>query len=573
MVTLRSYLSLLILLSAMISQTMAGPMASIDRSVIAIDDTLIFTIRVNSTGSFKGPDLNSIYIDFDVLGNRQSSSHTIRNGVSESSTEWIITLAPKRKGRLTIPGINIDGEKTEPISVIVQASPPVSADLLKPVYLESEVDQNNVYVQQQIIFTLRIFQSIQLDNMNISEPEFDDALMEKLGQTSYQRKIQNTPYRVHELNYAIFPQKTGTLTIPELQFTANEAVARRSVFSLPGQGRAIRKMSKQHDIEVLPAPANFAGNSWLPAKSVLLTDKWSSDLDTIRVGDSITRTINVTANGLLDSQLPPFSFQSIPGAKLYPDQGSTDLSVTAEGVNSSRSDSVAIIPTKAGSLILPELRINWWDTVKKTNRTALLPATELTIKPALENAQGASTPLAVDHSQSGDPATLSPSSTPDANNRLWQIIAALLALAWAVTLLLWWRSSKATSSSSAPALASTPKRHDILSEHKAFSALSSVCTANDSTGSRAACIAWARLYWPGQSVNNLQDIAHCASNSELANDLESELQQLEKTLYGNDSEGNNWSGAQLIAVIQQLRKDRPKTVSSEQQHLPPLYKN
>ena len=216
MVTLRSYLSLLILLSAMISQTMAGPMASIDRSVIAIDDTLIFTIRVNSTGSFKGPDLNSIYIDFDVLGNRQSSSHTIRNGVSESSTEWIITLAPKRKGRLTIPAINIDGEKTEPISVIVQASPPVSADLLKPVYLESEVDQNNVYVQQQIIFTLRIFQSIQLDNMNISEPEFDDALMEKLGQTSYQRKIQNTPYRVHELNYAIFPQKTGTITILSL---------------------------------------------------------------------------------------------------------------------------------------------------------------------------------------------------------------------------------------------------------------------------------------------------------------------------------------------------------------------
>lgn len=566
MVTLRSYFSLVVFLAVMINSSVAGPMASIDRSVIAIDDTITFTIRVNGTGSFKGPDLNSIYIDFEVLGNRQSSRHTIRNGVSESWTEWIITLAPKRKGRLTIPAIDVNGEKTEPISVIVRSTPPVSADVIKPVYLESEVDSDSIYVQQQVIFTLRIFQSIQLDNMNISEPEFDDALMEKLGQDSYQRKVQNTPYRVHELRYAIFPQKTGNFIIPELVFTANEAVARRSVFSLPGQGRALRKMSEQHKIKVLPAPVNSNSNTWLPAKNVQLTEKWSRIPDEFRVGDSITRTITVTANGLLDSQLPPFSFASIPGAKLYPDQGNTESSVSAQGVTSSRSGSVAIIPTAEGILVLPEIRFHWWDTTSNQSKTAVIAASELTIKPALYNTQGASTPLAVDHSQSVNTDALSAGSTTTNNtSRLWQMVSVVLALAWALTLLLWWRAAKPVM----PASTSIAKSHDILSEHKAFSMLSAACKSNDINKARTTCIEWGKLYWTKQHVNNLHDVIRCSDDEE----LNRELTQLDTTLYGIEENQQSWNGENLLRLIKRIRQNRAKTASDNKQTLPPLYSN
>ncbi|MEH6556521.1 MAG: BatD family protein [Oceanicoccus sp.] len=564
MVTLRSYFSLFVFLAVMINTAAASPMASIDRSVIAIDDTITFTIRVNGTGSFKGPDLNSIYIDFEVLGNRQSSRHTIRNGVSESWTEWIITLAPKRKGRLTIPAIDVDGEKTQAISVIVRSSPPVSANVIKPVYVESEVDSDSIYVQQQVIFTLRIFQSIQLDNMNITEPEFDDALMEKLGQNSYQRKIQNTPYRVHELQYAIFPQKVGNLIIPELLFTANEAVARRSAFSLPGQGRALRKMSKQHEIEVLPAPIDIKNGSWLPAKDIQLTEKWSRLPDDIRVGDSITRSITVTANGLLDSQLPPFSFASVPGAKLYPDQGNTESSVSARGVTSSRSGSVAIIPTVEGILILPEIQFHWWDTTSKQSKTAAIAATELIIKPALHNTQGASTPLAVDHSQAGKIDMLSSESTAiNDNSRFWQIISAIFALAWVVTLLLWWRTAKPAKLPST----STAKNPNFLSEHNAFSMLNTACKSNDVNKARTTCIEWAKLYWPRHNVNNLHDVMRQADDKE----LNMELVRMDNILYGIDDSQQSWNGENLLAVIKRIRKNKSKNTAANQQTLPPLY--
>jgi hypothetical protein len=103
----------------------------------------------------------------------------------------------------------------------------------------------------------------------------------------------------------------------------------------------------------LPPPIDIKTGIWLPAKDIQLTEKWSRLPDDIRVGDSITRTISVTAISLLDSQLPPFNFPSIPGAKLYPDQGNTESSVSAQGVTSSRSGSIAIIPTVAGTLLLP----------------------------------------------------------------------------------------------------------------------------------------------------------------------------------------------------------------------------
>jgi len=157
--------SLFILLLTISFQTMASPIASIDRSVIAVNDTLTFTIRLNGGGSFRGPDLVPLNQNFHVLGNSQSSRHMIRNGHSESWTEWVITLMPKREGRLTIPAINIDGQITEPISINVQPSVPGSLDNLQPIFLESEVDKSSVYTQQQVIYTVRIFQSIQLNNI------------------------------------------------------------------------------------------------------------------------------------------------------------------------------------------------------------------------------------------------------------------------------------------------------------------------------------------------------------------------------------------------------------------------
>ena len=562
----RSIAAITFIIFTMIGTTMAAvPIASIDRSVIAIDDTLTLTIRINDGGSYTGPDLNPVKTSFYVLGNSQSSRHMIRNGKSESWTEWVITLMPKRKGRLEIPAINVDGQRTQPISISVQPSIPTPGGTLEPVFLESEVDTSSVYVQQQIIFTLRIFQSVQLDNMNITEPEFDNAAMEKLGQNSFQRRIQNSPYRVHELRYAIYPQETGDFIIPEMMFSANEAMARRSAFSLPGQGKRIRKMTQQHKIKVKAPPPSFSGDTWLPAKSVKLIETWSNSPGNIYVGDSITRTITIEADGLLDSQLPPLSFSPIEGAKFYPDKGSSETSVTDKGSLSSRADSAAIIPTREGEIILPEIRLQWWDTKRNKMQEAVIPASTLLVKPALNGTQGNSTPLAMDHSLTAAKVSTVSADSQTADNLLWQVVAAGFALAWLLTLYLWWQlKSKGT----IDVVQEDSVVAKSLSEQQTFGLLSQTCRDNDIHEVRTALVNWARAYWPEQNIQSLQDIQAQSDHPS----LNTALAQLDNVLYGNQQDSSGWHGESLLSVIKLVRENG-KNKSTKAAGLKPLYSN
>lgn len=544
MVTRKLLLLFLTMAFSLVSQhSLATVIASVDRSVVAIDETISLTIRVNKSGSFTRPDLDILERDFHVLGSNQSSRHSIINGKSQSSTEWAVTLMPKRQGQLLIPAITINGEQTQPITINVQASAPRSANAEQPVFIESEVDSETVFVQQQLIFTLRVFQSIQLDSMSVSEPEFDNASVEKLSQTSYQRRLGNTPYRVHEIRYAIFPQQSGTLTIPEMVFTATETVARRSVFNLPGQGRPIRKLTRQHKVSVNNPPAKFSGQTWLPAKSIQLLESWSTSPGNIRVGDSITRTIRTEAVGLLASQLPPQPFIAVPGLKFYPDQGQSENSLLDTGVSSFRADSAAIIPTQEGPVQLPEIRLSWFNTELGTLQEAVIPASTIQVKPALAGAPSAAAPLAVDHSQQ---RASPPQPAIDAGKLLmWRWISAGLLLLWLLTLsLLLLR------------IRNTPERNDNKrsseqtngNERQAFKQLSKACKGDDVDAIRTSLVAWAKLFWPQQTISSLHDVRHMKGNGA----LHKALQHIENALYSSHATAQ-WNGDGLLSVVKLLR--------------------
>jgi hypothetical protein len=553
--------SLLLLLT---QQVTASPIASVNRSVIAIDDTLTLTLRINKTSFFTQPDLSDLDKDFHVLSNSQSSKHVMHNGKSESSTDWVITLAPKRKGQLTIPSIDIDGEKTQAITINVQPSVPRSSGSTEAIFLESEVNIDSIYPQQQLIFTLRILHAIQLDNMNISEPDIEDATVKKLSQNSYQRRIKNTPYRVHELHYAIFPQQAGELIIPSQTFTANEAQSRRSVFMQPNQGKKIRKISQPHRIKVKKTPANFIGKTWLPAEAITLTETWSTDPDTIRVGDSITRTITITANGLIDAQLPPFELAAIEGAKFYPDQANADTKVSEEGVTAFRADSIAIIPTREGHIELDEIKFQWWNTTNNTLQEAIISKRTLLVKAALHPDQK-STPFAVDHSK--PLASMNTSTAPinqEDNTLFWQITTSLFTVAWIITLAFYWQLKRTLS---APEIKTVNSDSYSPTEKQAFKQLSLACKNNHQVAIRAAIIEWGQCFWSQQKIHNLKDIEQLSQQPA----LKPLFLQLDNQLYGNSPDSSEWNGESLLVLIKKIRKAGNKNHYEKANDLAPLY--
>ena len=137
--------------------------------------------------------------------------------------------------------------------------------------------------------------------------EIENAVVKQINEAAYETKIKNMSYQVHEVKYAIFPQRSGTLEIPKQTFSALLANRRRSgsVFDNFGsvrRGRPISAESKTHSVEVLPKAPAYTGKHWLPAGKISLIESWSKDLGELKAGEPVTRSVIVEAIGLQGSQ-------------------------------------------------------------------------------------------------------------------------------------------------------------------------------------------------------------------------------------------------------------------------------
>ena len=216
-----------------------------------------------------------------------------------------------------------------------------------------------------------------MSGANISEFTLNNAFVKPLEQRSFQTRIDGRQWRVDEIRYAIFPEQSGTLEIPQQVFSGRMPQRRRSLFDLGGNGQLVRRIAGPISLEVLPIPAAFVGDNWLPARNVTVEESWSSPPEQLDVGDSATRSIRITAEGAQGAQLPPILFKPVDGLKYYPDQPNIGEEELPSGLLGIREDNAAVVPTRAGTYTIPELRIPWWDTQNRTLNYAVVPAREI----------------------------------------------------------------------------------------------------------------------------------------------------------------------------------------------------
>jgi oxygen tolerance protein BatD len=549
----------------------AGPRASVDRNVVAEGDSLTLTIRIEDTGSFDAPDYSVLQRDFEVYGNSESSQHMLNNGRLESWTEWQTTLLPKRSGELTIPPIAAAGGKTQALTIRVDpASANNSEDASEPVFMETQLDRQSIYVQQQLIFTVRIFHAIQLDEMHLSEPAFDNASVRKIAENTFRRDIKGSTYLVHELSYAIFPQQPGDLTIPELVFSAVQPTTRRSLFDFPGQGRGLRKMSKQLHATVKPIPKTFTGAVWLPAKNLTLTE--SRNANAASVGESITRNITIRADGLLAAQLPALDAPQLDNAKVYNDQPTLDDQQDASGIHSKRIENMALIPSKTGNLQLPELRVVWWDVESDSEKVATLPASTLRVAAGAQNDTAAVVPESESTTKADETAPFQSTAAParttalELPNRWLQAAILVLTLAWLITLYLYWRLRRTLRPAAQRSIDGIAVDVSAQNEDAAFRMLKDHCRAGNAAAARMALITWAQQRYRAANLQTLDQLLRYCDNAALTR----EVQQLDNRLFGLQPDSGTWNGENLLSVVRELRDQRAEKSAAAQQ-LPPLY--
>ncbi|WP_211830501.1 BatD family protein [Kistimonas asteriae] len=565
-------LSLLMAAIMMLSATpaLATFTASVDRTVITQNETLDLTLRVDSQSFRSQPDTSPLKKDFDILGNRRSSQFQMINGKTESWTDWIITLAPKRAGAITIPALSYDGEISAPIHIDVRHGNTAAGNTntVSPVFMQTSLSLQELYIQQQTVLTLKIYYNTQLvGDSSLTPLEVNGAIVQQLGEVKkYEELVNGRRHGVFEVQYAINPQESGTLTIPSLSFTSSIAAGSdpyNNFFSMQ-RARPVRAQSADITLDVKPVPKDYPANTpWLPASNLRLTQKWSSNPDDLKAGDSVTRTLMIEAKGLTAAQLPPVTQPAVSGLKTYPDQAQNEDLSGPDGITGKRTEATALVPTHAGTMTLPAIHYTWFNTTTGKVEQARLPATTITVSPGntlatpTQPAPATTTTVLPDSTspQTNIPLDLGASITKQTSALPWIIATAVFALLWLVTLGLYIRSKKGLINDGVDH-SHSPMTSEHLSEKAAFQQLQQACQSNDLLQIKQRFIIWAGCFNNLDNLYSLSAAANTFHHQEL-NDL---LNSLEQSLYSGKPE-NAFDSARLQAIVSNLRK-----TSAHQKH-------
>jgi len=353
---------------------------SVDRTELARGETLTFTIRVYDRRQGMQLDLTPLTEQFDVLGTRTSSQIRSVNGNVESWTDYIVTLFPLTEGNLTIPAIEVNESLTEPIDVLVRNEGARSNQGAEELFLELEANKESIYVQEQLLFSVRLYYTINgIRNPQFTELEIPDTVTQLIGSPNqYETLIDGVRYGVYEKRYVIFPQRSGSLAIPDILFRGEVTDGSSNFVFRNLNTRRVTAFTEGMTVEVKERPESARDSEyWLPLRSLALEESWTGPTDDPHIGDTLVRTIAIQAEGLDGAVLPPLTDVAIPGANIYPEPSEIERVFVDGSIVGTRIERKSIVAIESGPLEIPEIVIPWWNVETDRQEVAIIPATTL----------------------------------------------------------------------------------------------------------------------------------------------------------------------------------------------------
>ncbi|MGS2722409.1 BatD family protein [Porticoccus sp. GXU_MW_L64] len=485
--------------------------SSVDRTTLSANETLQLTVIYRGDAPSGEPDFSALDSNFERLSapSRQQNYSWI-NGKSESSLTWSIDLHPKTSGTLTIPAFEINGASSRPISVNVRPAATKPGEQ-NPVFLDVEADKDSLYVQEQLLLTYRLYHQVPLANIKPGWGDIANSEVLQLGHSEYQATLDGRNYEVVEWKFAIFPNASGTLDIPPFRINAYSPSSIRF-----RNGRRFSQFSKPLSLPVKPQPAN-SGRYWLPASRVELTEQAIDPNKEWRVGEPLTRKITLTGMGTTSALLPEIPLPVSGDFRSYPDQPQLEQAAGSDTVVASRTESVALVPNKAGIVTLPAVEMQWWNTQTQQLETARLPERTLQVLPAQTSTY---TPTAV---QPQTAPAIPVEQQPGWLLKLSMAINFALAII-AIVLLLQLRQRK-----SQPVSENKPERTQQSGDEKElFTIVRRHAKAGDIKQTREAILRWAQCYWPNRNAITLDKLGQLTGEPE----LHKQLVAVDQSLYG-----------------------------------------
>ena len=568
------FTALLILSTVGISSLSWAELTSkVNRTVLDSNETLQLRVRLDAQAFTSEPDFTPLQTDFEILSNSRQQQYSSVNGKAVSYTDWNLILLPKRTGIILIPSLKYKREISNAVEVTVRAATTSgsAASGKQPIYTETLVDKSAVYIQEQIILTHRLYTSVQLRDYSLSELDIPGAIVQRLGDSQFQKVINGRNYLVLEVRYAIFPQSSGKLDIPPLRFGAYETASRSQFGSFSSRGNRVFRDTDPKRIDIMARPAHVPANEWMPSSKVELSEQWSGDLDSLIVGEPITRTIRINAQGLTGAQILPLPIIESPNYKVYPDQPQLEEQAIGDGVLGTRTESLALVPNRAGELVIPAIEMRWWDTKNQRMQTASLPATKVQVNPstAINNAPLANNaPLTTMEplDLNPEPAGFFGSVGSAKASMLVKLSLLLNALLLAtIALLLFSRRKQRTIKQTS----SQQKTSPLLNLKQQLKAIEIEAKNNNLMAMRDGIVTWGQCLFAETPPTTLKALSLLLDDAE----LQQQFAQLDRQLYKGEAESTEDS-LDVSLLLQRLKQQSTfsrSSVSSSGNGLKPLY--
>ena len=392
---MRVFFSIILLFQLVSGQSVT---ASVDVNQLAVNETFTFKIDAKDADNMPRINLAPLEKNFTIIsGPAQQTSYQWINGKATSSKTLTWTLVPNQKGQLTIPAltVTVDGKKlkTKPIRINVKGSGQVvNKDEL---FLLAEIDQDEVYVGEQVTVTYKLYTRVQMSLEDIKYPESVGFWTEELSVPRPPRFNQTTIngvlYNVATLyKVALFPTKTGELELTPMTVRCNVQIQKkrkrqRSIFGDPFFNnffnetvqKVLRTESRKIRVKPYPAgqPANFTGavGEFKLAASV--------DTDKVKANEAVTYYVELQGTGNLNMfSLPKLDFPET--MEVFPPTASFEQKQLWDQFTGNMKWEYILIPRQAGKVFLPRIELAYFNPKDEQFHSISSRSVELNISPA-----------------------------------------------------------------------------------------------------------------------------------------------------------------------------------------------
>lgn len=593
----------------------AGFEANVSRTVIPEGES--FQLYLRQDGSGEKPDISVLNEDFLITMERKSFKSTYVNGKAQSFNENVLTLIPKKTGQVVLPSIRAGKEQTKPITLTVvaggQALPddPVArekAQALQPnVFIRYSLKNKSPYVGEQIPLTVKLysfFQTPLLDG-SVVPPHADGVTAEQWGDVARRREVvNNRTYDVLEYKFLLFAQKSGKIELSPAQFrgvisdTSAPSDGMDDFFSMNGGGlfsnffnqKNIAVQSDPVTLNVKPIPSGSVG-AWLPATDVSVSEDLTPSKQSIALGEALTRTVTVMAFGVQDTQIPDLVFTNAGGYKQYPGKTDSKNLFDNNGIVGVKTRQIVFMPTVSGQVVLPEMKIPWFDVKSGKTKQAVLPSRTIAVTPAeggnvsvpfvqtsepVENKEPVVEPVSPkEESEFAKAFSEPPDNTAEqkAARAFWEkyvhqsplrlFLAGILAGGAAVLVLWLLVHFLIFNKMKEKQVSENQKEKDTVS----IKHVRDACLSGSAERVKDALLIWARSYWFENPPLTVSD----AVNRLKSEDLIKEAGLLNKALYGENK--NEWNGENFWQAFKNAVEKNKNEQKEEKIPVPPLYPN